>query len=116
MPRLLRYDPENDFYTVLGVAPAATVDEIHRAYRQKAKLVHPDLNRDRREWAHEQFQRLNTAHDILGDTALRGEYDQKRRLYLEMQRPGYKSAALAEASRAAWARRNRRRPPSLYYL
>src|ERR1041384_4408178 len=115
MPRPLRYDPDNDFYTVLGVAPTATLDEIHRAYRQRAKLVHPDLNRERREWAHDQFQRLNSAHDILGDLALRTDYDQKRRLHQEIHRPGYKSAALAEASRAVWARRNRRRPPALYY-
>jgi len=116
MPRPLRYDPDNDFYTVLGVPPTATLDEVHRAYRQRAKLVHPDLNRDRREWAHDQFQRLNNAHDILGDLALRAEYNLKRQLYLETRKPGYKSPAMAEASRAAWARRNRRKPPPLYYV
>src|SRR5262245_50223285 len=116
MPKLLRYDPDNDFYNVLGVAPSATLDEIHRTYRQRAKLVHPDLNRDRHEWAHDQFQRLNEAHDILGDPERRVQYDQKRRLYQETHRPGVGSAALAEASRAAWARRHRRRPPALYYV
>ena len=30
MPRPLRYDPDNDYYTVLGVAPTATLDEIQR--------------------------------------------------------------------------------------
>ena len=116
MPKLLRYDPDNDFYKVLGVAPTATLDEIHRTYRQRAKLVHPDLNRDRREWAHDQFQRLNEAHDIIGDPERRVQYDQKRRLYQELHRPGVRSAALAEASRAAWARRHRRQPPALYYV
>lgn len=116
MPKLLRYDPDNDFYKVLGVAPTATLDEIHRTYRQRAKLVHPDLNRDRREWAHDQFQRLNEAHDIIGDPERRIVYDQKRRLYQELHRPGVRSAALAEASRAAWARRHRRQPPALYYV
>jgi hypothetical protein len=116
MPRLLRYDPDNDFYKVLGVAPTATLDEIHRTYRQRAKLVHPDLNRDRREWAHDQFQRLNEAHDIIGDPERRVEYDHKRRLYQDLHRPGVRSAALAEASRAAWARRNHRRSPALYYV
>lgn len=31
-----------DAYSVLGVAPGATVREITRAFRERSKLVHPD--------------------------------------------------------------------------
>ena len=35
-----------DFYKILGVRPNATLSEIKRAYREKAKLLHPDLTGD----------------------------------------------------------------------
>jgi hypothetical protein len=74
----VRYDPANDLYIVLGVPPSATIDEIRRTFRQRAKEVHPDRNLDRVEWAHEQFQRLNEAYDLLSDEQLRAEYDTRR--------------------------------------
>ena len=63
--RRLRYDPANDLYAVLDVQPSATLDDLRRSFRQRAKEVHPDLNPDKTNWAHEQFQRLNDAYDIL---------------------------------------------------
>src|SRR5689334_25404080 len=109
----IRYDPANDYYKILGVESSASLSEIHRAYRQLAKSVHPDLNRDRVAWAHEQFQRLNDAHDILGDPDLRAEYDEKRNgrdsvRVAQMQRA---NSSYAQASRAAWSKRNKRRQP-----
>src|SRR5258707_8315678 len=78
----LRYDPANDYYTILGVSPRATLEEIHRAFRQRAKTVHPDLNPERAQWAHEQFQSLTAAHDTLGDSTSRTAYDEQRRQHL----------------------------------
>ncbi len=79
--RRIRYDPSKDLYIVLGIQPAATEDDIRRAFRQRAKAVHPDLNPQDAGWAHQQFQRLNEAYDTLSDQALRAEYDTKRRAY-----------------------------------
>ena len=33
-------------YRLLGISPSATMDEVERAYRKKAKLHHPDLGGD----------------------------------------------------------------------
>jgi len=105
----IRYEPANDLYKVLGVSPSATVDDINRAYRNRAKEVHPDLNPERAEWANGQFQRLNMAHDVLINATQRSDYDQKRRLYLDSTNTGGRGSPLAQASRAAWGRSHRKR-------
>jgi hypothetical protein len=86
-PKRIHYDPSNDLYAVLGVKPSATSDELRHSFRQRAKEVHPDRNPDKSNWAHEQFERLNDAYDILSDTTLRAEYDGKRRRYRRERDP-----------------------------
>ena len=34
----------NDPYSVLGITPSATEEEIKKAYRSKCKEFHPDLH------------------------------------------------------------------------
>src|SRR5258708_13476674 len=110
--RKIRYDPEDDFYGLLGISPSATTEEIHRAFRNRAKQVHPDLNPGNPEWAHSQFQKANDAHDILTDPLLRTEYDQKRRdLLIGRLGPARRSTPMAEASRAPWSPRHPPPPP-----
>ncbi|GAB4553685.1 MAG: hypothetical protein OHK0023_22980 [Anaerolineae bacterium] len=76
--RKIRYETSNDYYTFLGVAATATAEEIQRAFRSRAKQLHPDLNKEREAWAKEQFQLLNEAYGILSDADARGEYDRQR--------------------------------------
>lgn len=76
--RRIQYDPKNDYYDLIGVAVTATAAEIQQAYRQRAKTLHPDLNPERREWATEQFQRLNEAYDVLSNPELRQSYNEER--------------------------------------
>lgn len=78
--KTVQYDPQNDLYARLGVATNENADAIQQAYRKLAKSLHPDVNPDRREWATQEFQRLNEAYDILGDRELRQQYDKSRYL------------------------------------
>lgn len=49
---------------VLGVGPNATEAEITRAYREKAKMFHPDLNPND-NWSAERMMEINSAYEQL---------------------------------------------------
>lgn len=51
-------------YTVLGVSPNATDDEIKEAYRKLAKKYHPDINPDK-ELAEAKMKEINYAYDTI---------------------------------------------------
>ena len=51
------------YFSVLGVAPEATVNEIKKAYRKKAKELHPDKNPH--PDAPRQFIELDKAYNAL---------------------------------------------------
>lgn len=62
-----------DLYAVLGVAKTATDDEIKKAFRRKARELHPDVNKA--PDAEDRFKELNEAYDVLSDSAKRAQYD-----------------------------------------
>ena len=63
-----------DCYKILGVRQNATAAEIKRAYRQKAKLLHPDASQD--SATTEEFRRLVRAYEILSDAKQRSLFDE----------------------------------------
>ncbi|MBQ3025126.1 MAG: J domain-containing protein [Spirochaetaceae bacterium] len=62
-----------DCYKILGVSPTASAAEIKRAYRKKAKELHPDLSVESE--TSEQFQELVKAYEILSDAKQRSIFD-----------------------------------------
>ncbi|MEW6201152.1 MAG: molecular chaperone DnaJ [bacterium] len=65
---------KRDYYDVLGIHRNAAKEEIRRAYRQKARLLHPDVNPDNPEAA-EQFKEVSEAYQVLSDDSRRAAYD-----------------------------------------
>lgn len=62
-----------DYYEVLGVPRDASADDIKKAFRSRARDVHPDTSDH--ENAEELFKELNEAYEVLSDPDKRSSYD-----------------------------------------
>lgn len=65
---------DTTYYDALGVQPTATELEIKKAYRKLAITTHPDKNPGD-DTAHEKFQAIGEAYQVLSDEQLRKQYD-----------------------------------------
>ncbi len=66
---------KRDYYEVLGVARAATVEDIKKSYRQLALKFHPDKNPGDKS-AEDKFKEATEAFQVLTDPEKRRQYDQ----------------------------------------
>src|SRR5256885_4946086 len=65
---------KRDAYEILGVGRDASEREIKKAFRMRARELHPDVNQDDPE-AEEKFKELAEAQEILIDAEKRTVYD-----------------------------------------
>lgn len=67
--RTPQYNMKNPWNT-LGLSPAATPEEIKRAYRKLAAIHHPDRGGNK-----DKFDELQKAYDLLNNPAKRRDFD-----------------------------------------
>ncbi len=63
----------SDYYSILEIERNASKDEIKRAFRKKARQLHPDVNKA--PDAEEKFKELGKAYETLVDDDKRAVYD-----------------------------------------
>jgi DnaJ-class molecular chaperone len=68
------FDPQKNYYDILGVSETATDDEIKKAFRKQAMQHHPDKWGDQ-----EEFKKINEAYQVIGDTEKKQQYDTVRK-------------------------------------
>ena len=73
---------DSELYDVLGVPTDASASQIRKAYFKLAKELHPDKNVDDPE-AHNKFQAVGEAYQVLSNDELRQKYDEKGKAALE---------------------------------
>ncbi len=75
----------DDPYTILGVDPTATSEEIKEVWLNRLSLYHPDRHPEHSDWFTRHAARLNEAYHTLKDPVRRHAYDERRRRELLAQ-------------------------------
>ncbi len=68
---------KKDYYEILGVPKASTLQEIKKAYRSLALKYHPDrVPEEQKKESEEKFKEISEAYGVLSDPQKRQMYDQ----------------------------------------
>lgn len=67
---------DKDYYAILGVEKDASAKDIQKAFQQKARKLHPDINKA--PDAEERFKEVSEAYAVLSDEQKRARYDAMR--------------------------------------
>ncbi len=77
MPSQIDFDPNVDYYKLLGVAKDSSADDIKKTYRKLAKANHPDSTGGDKS-KEKRFKDISNAYEVLGDDKKRKQYDAMR--------------------------------------
>ncbi|EPY49804.1 DNAJ domain-containing protein [Schizosaccharomyces cryophilus OY26] len=85
---------QKDYYSILNVSQKATQEEIRFAYKRAALETHPDrVPPNDRTRATQQFQLVNEAFYVLGDSTRRAQYDRESSFPSSSSRPKAKQSS-----------------------
>ena len=74
---MVDFDPNKNYYDILGVSEEAGEDEIKKAFRKLAVKHHPD------KWGDsEKFKEINEAYQVLSDKQKKQQYDAYRKWWM----------------------------------
>ncbi|EMD00420.1 hypothetical protein BAUCODRAFT_20527 [Baudoinia panamericana UAMH 10762] len=115
---MVKADIKHNYYADLELPTSASVEDIKRQYRSLCRLYHPDKHLGQEDEFVPKFQAIQTAHEVLGDPALKAKYDVDRRkagLY-PTNRPGQQPQATGNPYQAtsAYPPPPRRTQPGTY--
>jgi len=100
----------NDPYSVLGVSPSASDDDVKKAYRELARKYHPDNYHDNplADLASEKMKEINEAYDTItknreAGSSYSGGSAYQSRSYQQSYQQGYSGAGGGSYANAAYA-------------
>ena len=70
------FDPNKDYWKILGLKQGASDKEIKIAYYKLAQKFHPDKTEGKTE---AKFKEISSAYEVLSDSDKRSKYEQARR-------------------------------------
>jgi curved DNA-binding protein CbpA len=82
-----------NYYEILGISYNASQWEVRKAFREKAKCMHPDINNDLN--AKFDFQKINEAYQVLINYNKRRMYDMRLRNGTPYQKVYYRPGNVA---------------------
>jgi len=91
----------NNYYDQLGVKPGASTAEIKKAFRNKAKQIHPDIAGSD---GAEAMRSLIKAYQALSDLEYRFEYDQAYSIYRKKTGFDYRTWLKEQDNPSSWAK------------
>jgi len=104
-----------NYYVRLGLVSTASQEDIRKAYRQLARIYHPDVAANK-TMAEEIFKQLQEAYSTLSDDTLRREYDtrikeERSRSFASVFRPSPAKAPTPQPPPPPKARRKKAPEP-----
>ncbi|MDL2229945.1 DnaJ domain-containing protein [Treponema sp. OttesenSCG-928-L16] len=82
-----------NYYSLLGLSQEASLKDIKKAFRERAKKIHPDVVRHAgdEKSVQEKMRRLISAYEVLSDRERRYEYDRAYSRFVGKYRFDYRS-------------------------